>query len=150
MMEKTVRRGTRTGFTTGACSAAAARAAVLGLVGGAVPDAVDCLLPNGDVVRFAVNDGICEGSQVAHAMVIKDAGDDPDCTDKAHLTADVRVLPGRAGEVVLCGGFGVGTVTMAGLGLEVGGPAINPVPHRNIEDNVRAVGGRCLRMRGWK
>ena len=156
MMEKTVRRGTRTGFTTGACSAAAARAAVLGLVEGAVPEAVDCVLPNGDVVRFAVNDGRCEGAsgdaalgaQAAHAMVIKDAGDDPDCTDKAHLTADVRVLPGRAGEVVLCGGFGVGTVTMAGLGLEVGGPAINPVPRRNIEDNVRAVGGPLLEHAG--
>ena len=149
MMEKTVRRGTRTGFTTGACSAAAARAAVLGLVHGAVPDVVDCLLPNGDTVRFAVNDGRCDVSTAdapatAHAMVIKDAGDDPDCTDKAHLTADVRVLPGEAGVVRLCGGFGVGTVTMAGLGLEVGGPAINPVPRRNIEDNVRAAGAPLL------
>ena len=153
MMEKTVRRGTRTGFTTGACSAAAARAAVLGLVHGAVPEVVDCLLPNGDTVRFAVNDGRCDVSTAdapatAHAMVIKDAGDDPDCTDKAHLTADVRVLPGEAGVVRLCGGFGVGTVTMAGLGLEVGGPAINPVPRRNIEDNVRAAGAPLLAHAG--
>ncbi len=133
MMEKTVRRGTRTGFTTGACSAAAARAAVLGLVHGAVPEVVDCLLPNGDTVRFAVNDGRCDvehpmpqAPATAHAMVIKDAGDDPDCTDKAHLTADVRVLPGEAGVVRLCGGFGVGTVTMAGLGLEGGWPRHQP------------------------
>ena len=143
MMEKTVRRGTRTGFTTGACSAAAARAAVLGLVHGTVPEAVDCLLPNGSTVSFAVNDGRCDGS-VAHAMVIKDAGDDPDCTDKAHLTADVRLLPERPGEVLVLGGLGVGTVTMPGLGLEVGGPAINPVPRRNIEANVRAVGAALL------
>ena len=147
MMEKTVRRGTRTGFTTGACSAAAARAAVLGLLQGSVPDAVDCLLPNGDLVRFAVQDGRCDGGS-AHAMVIKDAGDDPDCTDKAHLTADVRLLPGQAGAFVLQGGFGVGTVTMAGLGLEVGGPAINPVPRSNIEDNVRAVGEPLLAHAG--
>ncbi|MDA8445111.1 cobalt-precorrin-5B (C(1))-methyltransferase [Paracidovorax valerianellae] len=147
MMEKTVRRGTRTGFTTGACSAAAARAAVLGLLQGSVPDAVDCLLPNGDLVRFAVQDGRCDGGS-SHAMVIKDAGDDPDCTDKAHLTADVRLLPGQAGAFVLQGGFGVGTVTMAGLGLAVGGPAINPVPRSNIEDNVRAVGEPLLAHAG--
>ena len=126
---------------------------MLGLVHGAVPEMVDCLLPNGDTVRFAVNDGRCdvcnpEAPATAHAMVIKDAGDDPDCTDKAHLTADVRVLPGEAGVVRLCGGFGVGTVTMAGLGLEVGGPAINPVPRRNIEDNVRAAGAPLLAHAG--
>lgn len=143
MMEKTVQRGTRTGFTTGACSAAAARAAVLGLVHGAVPETVDSLLPNGDVVRFVVHDGRCDAAS-AHAMVIKDAGDDPDCTDKAHLTADVRLLRDHAGAVRLHGGFGVGTVTMAGLGLEVGGPAINPVPRRNIEDNVRAAAADLL------
>lgn len=120
MMEKTVKRGTRTGFTTGACSAAAARAAVLGLVHGAVPETVESLLPNGQVVSFAVHDGRCDASS-AHAMVIKDAGDDPDCTDKAHLTADVRLLREQPGAVVLQGGFGVGTVTMPGLGLAVGG-----------------------------
>lgn len=147
MMEKTVRRGTRTGFTTGACSAAAAAAAVQGLVHGTVPDVVDCLLPNGDAVRFAVHDGRCDGT-TAHAMVIKDAGDDPDCTDKAHLTADVCTLPGQPGVVCLRGGFGIGTVTMAGLGLEVGGPAINPVPRRNIESNVRAAAGALLEHTG--
>jgi len=143
MMEKTVKRGTRTGFTTGACSAAAARAAVLGLVHGAVPETVESVLPNGDVVSFVVHDGRCD-EENAHAMVIKDAGDDPDCTDKAHLTADVRLLRDRAGAVLLQGGFGVGTVTMPGLGLEVGGPAINPVPRRNIEENVRAVAADVL------
>ena len=143
MMEKTVKRGTRTGFTTGACSAAAARACVLGLRDGVVPAEVECLLPNGDRVRFAVQDGRCD-THAAHAMVIKDAGDDPDCTDKAHLTVDVRVLPDQPGAVVLHGGFGVGTVTMAGLGLAVGGPAINPVPRRNIEDNVREAAGALL------
>ena len=143
MMDKTVQRGTRTGFTTGACSAAAARAAVLGLVFGAVPETVESVLPNGDVVRFVVHDGRCDAGS-AHAMVIKDAGDDPDCTDKAHLTADVRLLRDQAGAVQLHGGFGVGTVTMPGLGLEVGGPAINPVPRRNIEENVRAVAADLL------
>ncbi len=149
MMEKTVQRGTRTGFTTGACSAAAARAAVLGLVHGTVPDAVEAVLPNGTSVTFTVHDGHCD-STTAHAMVIKDAGDDPDCTDKAHLTADVRLLPAQPGAVLLRGGFGVGTVTMPGLGLGVGGPAINPVPRRNIEDNVRQAGAALLDDAGFE
>lgn len=143
MMEKTVKRGTRTGFTTGACSAAAARAAVLGLVNGAVPETVESVLPNGQLVIFTVLDARCDATS-AHAMIIKDAGDDPDCTDKAHLTADVRLLRDQPGTVLLVGGFGVGTVTMPGLGLAVGGSAINPVPRRNIEDNVRAVAADLL------
>jgi cobalt-precorrin-5B (C1)-methyltransferase len=146
-MDKEAPRGTRTGFTTGACSAAAARAAVIGLVTGQVPDSVECLLPNGDLVTFAVHDGRCDGV-CAHAMVIKDAGDDPDCTDKAHLTADVRWLAELPGQVRLAGGVGVGRVTMPGLGLEVGGPAINPVPRRNIEANVRLAAGAKLEEAG--
>lgn len=140
-MEKA--KGTRKGFTTGACSAAAARAATLGLIAGKTPETVDCTLPNGQVVRFAVSEGSCADNH-AHAVVIKDAGDDPDVTDKAHLTADVRLLPGNAGTVLIKGGAGVGQVTMRGLGLEVGGPAINPVPRRNIEENVRAVAADLL------
>lgn len=145
-MEKKA-KGTRKGYTTGACSSAAARAAVLGLVDGAVPETVDCDLPNGQQVRFAVCDGYCD-RDAAHAVVIKDAGDDPDVTDKAPLTADVRLLPEAPGSVVLKGGEGVGTITMQGLGLEVGGPAINPVPRRNIEANVRSAAGALLERSG--
>jgi cobalt-precorrin-5B (C1)-methyltransferase len=140
-------KGNRTGYTTGACSAAAARAAVLGLVTGQIPDRVECELPNGQKVRFAVSDALLADG-AAHAVVIKDAGDDPDVTDKAPLTADVSPLADAPGAVVLKGGPWVGTVTMPGLGLEVGGPAINPVPRRNIEANVRAAAGDWLCRRG--
>lgn len=147
MMEKTTKRGTRTGFTTGACAAAAARAATLGLVQGQVPDGVDCVLPNGQWIRFEVGAGCCHGDR-ARAVVVKDAGDDPDCTHGAHLTADVSWLRGACDVVVLKGGEGVGTVTMPGLGLAVGGAAINPIPRRNIEENVRAAAGTLLEDKG--
>ena len=137
-------RGNRTGFTTGACAAAAAKAAALGLLTGEVPAEVACRLPNGQTVSFAVVDGRVAEDGSAHAVIIKDAGDDPDATHGAHLTADVRLLPHRAGEIVLKGGPGVGMVTKEGLGLEVGGPAINPVPRRNIADNVREAAGELL------
>ena len=146
-------RGNRTGFTTGACSAAAARAATLGLLTGAVPNEIVCRLPNGQEVTFAVSEGRVEGesegkTRSAHAVIVKDAGDDPDATNGAHLTADVRLLPDAAGEIVLKGGIGVGVVTKEGLGLAVGGPAINPVPRRNIGDNIRAVAGSLLDQHG--
>lgn len=143
-MEKTKKKGTRKGFTTGACSAAAARAATLGLVTGTVPDNVECVLPNGQLVRFAVTNAKCDDTS-AHAVVIKDAGDDPDCTHKAPLTADVRLFPEQNGGVFLKGGEGVGTITMRGLGLDVGGPAINPIPRKNIEENVRLVAAELLK-----
>ena len=144
-------RGNRTGFTTGVCSAAAARAATCGLLSGEVPSSVVCRLPNGSEASFAVLDGRVEGAgleRVAHAVIVKDAGDDPDATHGAHLTADVRWLPQRAGEIALQGGAGVGIVTREGLGLAVNGPAINPVPQRNIRDNVRAVAGDHLAVDG--
>jgi len=137
------KRGHRSGFTTGACAAAAARAATLALLTGEVPANIRCSLPNGQEVDFPVHEGRIEGD-TAHAVVIKDAGDDPDATNGAHLTAEVRRLARAAGQILLKGGPGVGTVTKEGLGLEVGGPAINPVPRRNIEENVRAVAGELL------
>ncbi len=147
MMKKKKQRGTRKGFTTGACSAAAARAASLGLLNGKVPDEIESVLPNDQRVTFAVVDGYVKHHE-AHAVVIKDAGDDPDVTDKASLTVDVKLLPDSPGEVIIKGGVGVGVVTMAGLGLEVNGPAINPIPKKNIEENVRQVAGELLDEQG--
>ncbi len=143
----TKKRGSRTGFTTGACSAAAARAAAVGLATGEVPNQIECLLPNGNRVKFDVIEGYCRDDQ-AHAVVIKDAGDDPDITDKAHLTADLKILPNQPGQIRLLGGEGVGTVTMSGLGLEVDGPAINPVPQKNIRQNVTETAAILLEEHG--
>lgn len=135
-------RGNRTGFTTGINAAAAATAATLGLIEGRVPEQVECVLPNTQRVAFHIIEGSVDGMH-AHAVSIKDAGDDPDATNGAHLTADVRRIPGGNG-VQLKGGAGVGIVTKPGLGLEVGGPAINPVPRRNIIENVQAAGAPIL------
>ncbi len=136
------KRGNRTGFSTGANAAAAARAATLGLIAGKVPQQVECLLPNGQRVSFNISEGQA-GRMNAHAVSIKDGGDDPDATHGAHLTADVRRVAGQYG-IRLLGGAGVGTVTKPGLGLEIGNAAINPVPCRNIIDNVREAGAPIL------
>jgi cobalt-precorrin-5B (C1)-methyltransferase len=70
-----------------------------------VPDFVDCVLPNTQRVRFAITGGWTDGRR-ARAVSIKDAGDDPDATNGAHLTAEVERLPGAAGQIVLRGGPG--------------------------------------------
>jgi cobalt-precorrin-5B (C1)-methyltransferase len=131
----------RTGWTTGACAAAAAKAAAMALVTGEPQETVDIKLPKkGDErrVEFAVER--CEldgGGAWAEAVVVKDAGDDPDVTDGAHVTA--RVLWREEPGMEIDRGAGVGTVTKPGLGLEVGGPAINAVPRRMIGYSVEEV-----------
>ena len=129
----------RTGFSTGACAAAAAKAAAAALSGTRM-STVNIGFPSGDRHTFTVESLRCQGA-TATAVVIKDAGDDPDVTHGAHLT--VTVAWRSDGEVVLYGGEGVGVVTRAGLGLPVGQPAINPVPRQMITEAVwEASGGR--------
>jgi cobalt-precorrin-5B (C1)-methyltransferase len=127
----------RYGWTTGTCSAAAAKAAALLLRDGDPPSAVEVPLPKGEQrPSFPVER--CErAGDGAIAVVVKDAGDDPDVTHGAHLTARVTLVaePG----IVLRGGEGVGTVTRLGLGLEVGGPAINAGPRAQITAAVGEV-----------
>jgi cobalt-precorrin-5B (C1)-methyltransferase len=126
-------KGQREGFTTGACAAAAAKAAARLLVRGAPLDAIETTLPNGREVTFSLEQRTSDGAR-AVCSVIKDAGDDPDCTHGAELVAEVELR--REPGVEIRGGAGVAVVTKPGLGLEVGSAAINPVPRRNITDMV--------------
>jgi len=130
------KRALRTGWTTGTCSAAAAKAAAIALTSGDMPATVDTPLPTGDRVTLPV-DSYEVGPGRATAVVVKDAGDDPDVTHGAHLTGTV-LWRDRAG-IELEGGVGVGVVTMPGLGLEVGGPAINATPRAQIAAAVGEV-----------
>ena len=135
----------RTGFTTGACSSAAAKAATLVLLDQKSIQEVEIALPIGKRVTFKVQR--CEFSATqATCSVIKDAGDDPDCTHGAHLTATVSWL--GEPKILLEPGSGVGVITKPGLGLDVGGPAINPVPRKNITAMIQEALGAVAHDRG--
>lgn len=146
------RKGLRTGWTTGTCASAAAKAAALRLTTGSVPKSVEVALPAGRRVNFEVNAVDDVETQLSAPLVersyscsvIKDAGDDPDCTNGAHVTATVYWAEPAATESILLAGPGVGTVTLPGLGLPVGAPAINPVPRRMIFASVKEVTSRPL------
>jgi cobalt-precorrin-5B (C1)-methyltransferase len=126
----------RTGYTTGACAAAAAKGAALMLKGRQPVREITISLPGrGDPVLFRV-DNPRYAPDRASCSVRKDAGDDPDVTDGLDIFSEVR-LSGTPG-ITIRGGDGVGTVTKPGLQVEVGRPAINPVPLRMIAE---AVGG---------
>lgn len=122
-------RALRTGWTTGTCASAAAKAAATALRDQAAQESVEIPLPSRRRVRFPVDSCVYDARQ-ATAVVIKDAGDDPDVTHGAHLTARVRwrAAPG----VSLEGGEGVGIVTKPGLGIEVGESAITATPRAMI------------------
>jgi cobalt-precorrin-5B (C1)-methyltransferase len=139
-------KGLRKGWTTGTCTSAAAKAAVIGLLTADPPAEVEVGLPGGRRVTFPVAD--LDAAVPGRAAVVKDAGDDPDVTHGAHLTVTAAWLPGDApdGTVELVAGPGVGSVTLPGLGLPVGAPAINPVPARMIRAAVAEVTSRPVRL----
>lgn len=126
----------RRGWTTGACATAATKAALMGLWG-TFPKRVSITLPKGEVPEFeVVNAKSADGW--AEAGIVKDAGDDPDVTHGVTVMARVAR---SAGGVVFKAGAGVGIVTKAGLPIEVGEPAINPVPRAMMDEIVAEVAG---------
>ena len=127
----------RRGWTTGACATAATKAAFTALLTGELPDPVRITLPRGQRPAFALATGELEPDS-ALAGIVKDAGDDPDVTHGALVCA--RVRRAGAGEgVVFRAGPGVGIVTLPGLPVAVGEPAINPAPRRMMRAVVEEV-----------
>ena len=123
--------------TSGAGAAGAARAAFEALVRGVFPDPVPVALPKGLRPEFAL--ATCEiGGGSASAAIVKNAGDDPDVTHGALIVATVRRTPTGAG-VSFRAGAGVGTVTLPGLPLPPGEPAITPAPREMIRAKIGEV-----------
>lgn len=122
----------RCGITTGASAAAASRAATLLLYRDQYNTLVSVVNPQGVYISVPV-ESVRRTSGGARAAVIKDGGDDPDVTNGLEIIAHVSPAPGG---ISIRGGEGVGTVTMPGLPVAVGEPAINPVPLKMIRDAV--------------
>ncbi|OLY42681.1 cobalt-precorrin-5B (C(1))-methyltransferase [Bartonella apis] len=127
----------RLGWTTGACATAATKAALTALITGAFPDPVEIRLPRGQMPQFALSVKTL-GENQATAGIVKDAGDDPDVTDKATIIATVTPASPNSG-IIFKAGKGVGTVTRPGLPLEVGEAAINPVPRRMMSEICKEI-----------
>lgn len=137
------RTGLRSGWTTGACATAATTAAYTALLTGEFPDPVTITLPRGQQPSFALAREEL-GDDWAMAAIVKDAGDDPDVTHLALVRSTVR--PGAPGSGVrFLAGPGVGTITLPGLPLPVGEPAINPVPRRLMCEAVTDLAGQLGR-----
>ena len=130
----------RLGYTTGSCAAAAAKAAAYMLLTGRPKDTIDLLTPKGIRLHLTVEE-IRITSAEASCAIRKDSGDDPDATRGTLVFACVRKTD--APGVLIDGGAGVGRVTKRGLDQPVGAAAINSVPRRMIEENVREVCALC-------
>jgi cobalt-precorrin-5B (C1)-methyltransferase len=132
--------GLRRGRTTGTCATAAVKAALLLLHSGERNSFVQVALPGGEfcmTVPVKELKTVDDGS--VRADVVKDAGDDPDQTDKATIFAIVR--PNGLGAIRFIAGEGVGTVTEPGISVPIGDPAINPVPREMMRVAVEEVCG---------
>ncbi len=126
----------RCGYTTGSCAAAASKAALIMLLSGQNIHDVKIVTPKGPIYNAEILD-ISRTSDHVTCAVIKDGGDDPDITSGALIYATVRLLESNI--VTIKGGEGVGVVTKPGLDQPVGEAAINSVPRRMIEENIREV-----------
>lgn len=122
--EEMIGKELREGYTTGATATAAMKAAILAIKG-EFPKQVTVLSPQRTEITIPIESASANGL-VGTATVLKDAGDDLDCTNGTPVivTVEIKNEPGME----LRAGKGVGIVTRPGLQVQVGRPAINPGP----------------------
>lgn len=153
----------RTGLTTGTCATACCVAAVQALLGKHQAQVVSVTLPKGKTVELTIEEyqvlegqtleGQPLGSQTLdfpildcptldfpilergiRTSTIKDAGDDPDATHGATVFVELRLTSEQG--IRFYAAQGVGTVTRTGLLLDIGEPAINPVPRQMMTSHL--------------
>lgn len=124
----------REGFTTGTCATAAAKSGMLAIIHQKKNVAVNVHLPIDKVVEIPIHR--CEFTRdTSNCSVIKDAGDDPDVTNGAEIGCILNLTQEK--DIQFIAGEGVGTVTLKGLELAIGEPAINPVPRKMITSAIQ-------------
>ena len=126
----------RSGYTTGACATAAAKAALTALILGEEQKMISFRLPDDEEMTLPVSHTEIEKNS-ATCTVVKDAGDDPDVTHGASIV--VTVSFSNHPDIRFLQGEGVGRVTLPGLGLEIGEPAINRIPRQMIMKELSAL-----------
>ena len=130
----------RRGYTTGSCAAAAAKASVHMLFTNKKIDNINIDTPKGILLTLKVKN-IELKDKSAECSIEKDGGDDIDATHTMDIFAKAELIPREAEEIIVTSGVGIGIVTKKGLSVEVGKPAINPVPMKMIRNEIAKVLG---------
>jgi len=126
----------RTGFTTGAAAAASVKGALYLLLQGITKKTVRINFIGNGHTYIKIHKCVIDKDK-AICSVIKDAGDDPDVTNKAEIGTYVEIAQGDS--LYITGGEGVGVATKAGLEIEIGEPAITSGPRQMIKTAVNEV-----------
>lgn len=150
LLKKTVLKedgNLRSGYTTGTCVTAAAKACFIALVERKFPGSVQVELPDGERANFVIFPKELRADK-ASCVVIKDAGDDPDVTHAKEIGCELTFTEEQ--DICFLKGKGVGVVTLPGLQVPVGEPAINPVPRKMITGMLGQLASECGLERGFK
>ena len=120
----------RSGYTTGSCLTAAAQGAFTALMLQETRHQEEVMIACGELVPFLIYEKT-RSEKSASYEAIKDGGDDPDVTHSHAIACTIELtnVPG----IQFKQGPGVGRVTLPGLQVAVGEPAINPVPRQVIQ-----------------
>ncbi len=126
----------RSGLTTGSSVCASAVAALTSLILRDEYTYSEIRLPAGDFVKLPV---FCNNisSNSAEYVVVKNGGDDPDVTHGAEVGCKVEFTSQKGVHFVK--GLGIGMVTLPGLQVAVGEPAINPTPRKMVTESLTKI-----------
>lgn len=135
----------RRGYTTGSCAAAAAKASVHMLFTNKKIENINIDTPKGIPLTLKVKNIELKDKYVV-CSIEKDGGDDIDATHTMDIFAKAELIPKEDEEIIVTSGVGIGIVTKKGLSVEVGKPAINPVPMRMIRSEIAKVLGEYNKL----
>lgn len=124
------------GFTSGTCATISAKAALKLLLGEEVQRKESIILPDGGICEMQLHQNRL-GEDFALCSVVKNSGDDPDITDGMEIGVCLKWNDSNCIRFVK--GEGVGTVTLNGLGIPLGEPAVNPVPRKMIGFELKQI-----------
>jgi len=124
----------KTGYTTGTCATAATKAGLITLLTNKIQTEISITLPSGEQIKLPIHSTTSDNGKVI-CSVLKDAGDDPDVTNGQEIVSTLQLNLSHKG-VRFLQGKGVGIVTLPGLGIKIGEPAINKIPRMMIKREI--------------
>ncbi len=140
----------KSGFSTGTCVTACAKATGLLFQKKNIPKTISILFPDKKYRNLQLLEIKIDKNSI-FVSIKKDAGDDPDVTNKAIISCELRkcllsektekdylIKIGKS-SLIIRGGEGVGLSTRNGLDCPNGKWAINSGPLKMIEDNLKDI-----------